>query len=112
MYTAAKLILSALIIAAVSEVAKRSSLLGALIASLPLTSVLALSWLYIETKDYEKVAALSSDILWLVVPSLAFFAVLPVLLRMKMSFSLSLGIALAVMFLAYGATIALKRMIG
>ena len=65
-----KVLISALLVAAVSEVARRSSLLGALLASLPVTSLLAFMWLYRETGDTEKVAALSADIFWLVLPSL------------------------------------------
>src|SRR5690349_12496787 len=65
-----KLLISAAIIVAVSEVSKRSSLIGGLLASLPLTSFLAMLWLYKDTKDTAKVAALSMSIFWLVLPSL------------------------------------------
>jgi hypothetical protein len=90
---AIKLILSAGIIVIVSEIAKRSSFFGALIASLPLTSLLAMIWLYLETRDVEKVAALSSGIFWLVIPSLALFLFLPVLLRTGFGFAVSLAIS-------------------
>jgi hypothetical protein len=81
MYFFIKVLVSAVIIATVSEVARRSTMFGALIASLPLTSLLALVWLYQETKSAERVAALSTDILWLVLPSLVFFIALPILIR-------------------------------
>ena len=109
MYTAIKITLSALIVVAVSEIAKRSTFLGAVIASLPLTSLLALSWLYYETNDAEKVASLSAEILWLVVPSLTFFALLPILLRIKLGFALSMGGALSAMLIAYLCTIVFRR---
>ena len=69
-YYLAKVAITALLVVAISEIAKRSSLMGALLASLPLTSILAFIWLYLETGSGEKVAALSASILWLVLPSL------------------------------------------
>jgi len=71
----------------------RSTLWAALIASLPLTSLLAFIWLYIETGDYERIAALSQSIFWLVLPSLALFLSLPFFLRLGWSFWISLGIS-------------------
>ena len=99
-----KVLVSALLVAAVSEVARRSTLLGAVLASLPVTSLLAFIWLYRETGDAQKVAALSSDILWLVLPSLLLFALLPVLLRLGWNFWLALAASRAATALAYGAT--------
>src|SRR3712207_1028244 len=74
-------LLSSLIIASVVELGRRSAFLGALLMSLPLTSILALSFLYVETRDTQKVIALSNGIFWLVLPSLIFFLLLPALLR-------------------------------
>jgi len=102
LYYTIKIMLSALIIVAVSEIAKRSSLLGALLASLPLTSLLAFVWLYLDTADTHKVANLSSDIFWLVLPSLPLFLVLPWLLKMGWGFWLSLGVAVIVAAACYG----------
>jgi len=85
-----KVILSALIIVLVSEISKRSSLMGALLASLPLTSLLAILWIYIETKNTETIRALSMNIFWLVLPSLLFFLALPVFLKMRIPFFFSL----------------------
>ena len=98
-----KVLISALLIAAVSEIARRSSLLGALLASLPVTSLLAFMWLYRETGDTEKVAALSADIFWLVLPSLVLFLLLPVLLRHGWNFWASLGLSSAATAIAYAA---------
>ena len=109
MYLLAKYVITSAIIVAVSEIAKRSTLLGAALASLPLTSLLAFIWLYVETKDSEKVAELSIDIFWLVIPSLTFFALLPILLRMKYSFLFSIVAALLAMLVAYSLAIFLKR---
>jgi hypothetical protein len=98
-----KLIVSALIVAAVSEVSKRTTTLGALLASLPLTSLLAMIWLFLETRDAAKVADLAGGIFWLVLPSLALFLILPALLRAGYGFWPALGIgcgATAVLYLA------------
>ena len=61
-YLVIKTLISAVIIVAISELSRRSSLLGALLASLPLTSLLAFIWLYRDTHDTEKIAALSTSI--------------------------------------------------
>jgi uncharacterized membrane protein (GlpM family) len=106
-----KLILSAGIIAAVSEISKRSSFLGGLLASLPLTSFLAMLWLYHDTKDAGKVAALSTSILWLVLPSLIFFVALPVLLK-RMNFYLGFVSATALMLAGYGVMVVVLKKVG
>lgn len=110
MYLVLKLLISALIVVAVSEIAKRSTAVGALVASLPLTSVLALMWLYRETSDVTRIAVLSRDIFWLVLPSLVLFAVLPVLLRRGVSFYAALGVASGCTAISYVAmNLLLKR---
>ena len=106
-----KVLVSAVLVAAVSEVARRSSLLGAVLASLPVTSLLAFIWLYRETGDAQKVAALSADILWLVLPSLLLFALLPLLIRQGWNFWLSLATSCAATAVAYGATTWLLKLV-
>ena len=100
-YTALKVLLSAVMIVAISEIAKRSTVLGGIIASLPLTSLLAFIWLYGETGDTAKIAGLSNSIFWYVLPSLVLFIVLPLLLARGLGFWASLGIASALTFAAY-----------
>lgn len=90
-----KVAVSALVLVAVSELAKRNNFLAALLASLPLTSLLAFVWLYLDTGDAQKVAALSQSIFWLVLPSLALFLVFPVLVKFGWGFWLSLSFAMA-----------------
>jgi len=109
MQYAIKVMITALVVVAVSETAKRSSLIAALIASLPLTSLLAFVWLYADTHDTARIASLSLDILWLVVPSLVLFVVLPLLLRLGWGFWVSLGTACACTALAYAFTIFVVR---
>ena len=103
---AIKVAISALLIVVVSEVAKRSSLLGGFLASLPLVSLLALAWLYLDTKSIEKTAALSHSIFWLVLPSLPFLVVFPWLLRRTENFPVSLIASLGVMLALYAVTLA------
>ena len=109
LYYTIKILLSSLVIVVVSEIAKRSSLLGALLASLPLTSLLAFVWLYIDTGDAQKVAVLSSDIFWLVLPSLTLFLVLPLLLKMGWGFWISLSVAAFTSAICYGLMLMLFK---
>jgi len=104
---ALKIGLSALILVAIAEIAKRSSFWAAALASLPLTSLLAFVWLYVDTGDTQKIAALSSGIFWLVLPSLLLFVLLPMLLRSGVGFWISLLTASAATALAYLGTIKL-----
>lgn len=106
LYYALKVGVTALLVVAVSEVAKRSSLLGAILASIPLVSVLGMIWLYLDTHDVQRIAALSSSIVWLVLPSLVLFVLLPVLLRQGINFYLSLGLSIGATVVAYGLMVA------
>jgi len=100
-----KVVVTAVVIVAISEIAKRSSFWAAALASLPLTSLLAFMWLYIETGDNPRVAALSQGIFWLVLPSLVMFLVLPLLLRAGWSFWPSLASSAAATAVAYVAMV-------
>lgn len=92
-YTVAKFLITATLIVLISEISKRNATLAALLASLPLVSVLAMLWLYIDSQDVQKVVDLANNILWFFVPSLAFFITLPVLLKKGVDFYLSMGLA-------------------
>jgi len=110
LYYSIKLALSAIIIVAVSELAKRQPAWGGLLASLPLVSLLAIVWLYVDTRDTSQVSALSLSIFWLVLPSLAFFLALPLLLRQGLGFTASLALAALVTMGAYALMLSgLKR---
>ena len=89
-----KVLVSAILIVAVSEVGKRSSMWGGVLSSLPLVSLLAIGWLYFDTRDTLKVAAFARSTLWFVLPSLAFFLVLPLLLKSGRTFATSMATAL------------------
>lgn len=79
----AKVLISAVIIGAATEVAKRHPFWGAVIIALPLTSILAMSWLYAETRDNLLLTQFAKDIFLIVPVSLVFF--LPFLLEKKTS---------------------------
>ena len=111
MYVLLKALISGAIIAAASELARRSSVLGAIVISLPLTSILALIWLYRDTRDTAEAAALSWSILWVIVPSLVFFVVLPLALR-TLDFWPSLALASALTAVAYAAWLGAARALG
>ena len=100
-----KVFLTAAVVIAVAEIAKRSTFWGAAVASLPLTSVLAFAWLYIDTGNSARVAELSQGIFWFVLPSLILFLVLPLLLRSGVTFWLSLGVACVTTAVAYFAMV-------
>jgi hypothetical protein len=108
-YYALKVVLSAALIVLISEIARRSTFAGGLIASLPVVSILSFVWLYLDTRSVEKVSALSQSIFWLVLPSLALFLALPWLLRRLENFALGLGLAIAVMLAAYGLMVLALR---
>ncbi|MHC5005589.1 MAG: DUF3147 family protein [Planctomycetota bacterium] len=112
LYFLVKVVLSAVLIAAISEISKRSSLVGGLVASLPLVSLLAMIWLYIDTRDVTKVADLSRSVFWLVLPSLPMFLVLPRLLRTPLGFTWSLVAAAALTVACYGAMLFILARLG
>jgi uncharacterized membrane protein (GlpM family) len=104
-YYVIKVVISSALIVLISEVAKKSGLLAGLLASIPLVSFLAIIWLYIETKDIEKIRGLSVDIFWLVLPSLSFFLVFPYLLGRKVPFGWAMLLSTAIMIILYGLLI-------
>ena len=85
-----KILITALIVVAASEIAKEKSLLAGLLVSLPTITVLTLIWLYWDTKDVEQVSNLTSNTLLMIIPSLTFFLFFPILLKINLSFSLSM----------------------
>lgn len=90
-YLAIKALISGIIIAAVSEIAKRSPGFGALIASLPLVSVLGMLWLWRDTHDRARMATHAGATFWYVLPLLPMFLLIPALLNRGAPFWLALG---------------------
>lgn len=100
-YLFLKAAISGILIALASEVARRNAGIGALIASLPLISVLGMIWLWRDTHDPVRLANHASATLWYVAPSLPMFLIIPALLRAGFGFWLSLGIGCAITILLY-----------
>jgi hypothetical protein len=103
-YFIVKCAVSGIIIAVVSEVAKRSPALGALIVSLPLVSLLGILWLWRDTGDAERIASHAESTFWYVLPSLPMFLVLPAMLRAGVGFWPSLGASCGLTVVLYGVT--------
>ena len=101
LYLVLKITLSAIVIAVISEISKRYSLAGGILASLPIVSVLAIIWLYVDTGSAEKVSKLSISIFWMVLPSLSLFITLPLLLKNRVPFYGALIISSVIMVVFY-----------
>lgn len=110
--TIIKIALTSVLVVAIAEAGKRSVLLASILASLPLTSVLAFVWLYADTGEAEKVAALATGIFWLVLPSLILFIALPVLLRASAPFWPALGASILLTAGGYTVMLAILKRVG
>lgn len=109
---AVKVVVSALIVAAVSELAKRSPAFAALVASLPLVSVLGMIWLWRDTGDPVRLAAHSEATFWYVLPSLPMFLLIPALLRAGISFPVALAAGVVLTLALYLLTTAVLARFG
>ncbi|MGV8147267.1 MAG: DUF3147 family protein [Alkaliphilus sp.] len=107
-----KVIVTAIIVAIVSYVSRKFPTIGAIVVSLPLTSMLAIMWLYRDTNDIAKVIELSQAIIWIVVPSIVFFIALVLLLKNDVKFYLAMFLSSVIMILGYNAYIFILRKFG
>ena len=105
LYFAIKAILSGIIVAIVSEVARRWPGWGGMIASLPLVSVLAMIWLWRDTQDPARIATQAEATFWFVLPSQPMFLLVPALLRNGWSFWAALCVGCVLTILLYSLTI-------
>ena len=112
MYLAFKTLITALVVASVSELAKRYTLVAAIVGALPIVSILTFIWVYVETKDSRKVAELCDGIGWFVLPTLVFFFTYPWLLKKEVGFWLAMCLSLIPMAGAYAVFYWLKGRIG
>ncbi|MBT6684524.1 MAG: DUF3147 family protein [Euryarchaeota archaeon] len=103
---------SGAVIVAASEIAKKSTIFGALVISLPLASIMSMTWLYNDTKDKTQVADYAESILWLVIPSMVLFLVLPTLLRRDWEFEYAMVVGIMMTVLAYAAGVGLSKYLG
>jgi hypothetical protein len=108
-----KILLSALLIWGISEISRRNTSIAALLASLPLISLLAMIWMYHDTHDVTRIADFSWSVVWYVLPSLVLFALLPSLLtRWHVPFYGALLIASAATIVTFFIMKALLKLVG
>lgn len=112
LYLLIKALISGVIVATVSEVAKRYPGLGGMIASLPLVSVLGMIWLWRDTHDTDRMAAHATGTFWFVLPSLPMFLAIPALLRRGVGFWPALAAGCALTASLYLATLWLGPKLG
>ena len=101
-----------MIAASVSEIARRYPGWGGLVASLPLTSLLAMIWLWRDSGDLTKVASLTSGAMWFFLPSVPMFLIIPRLIRSGLGFWASLGAGVAITLVLYALFVWLAPRIG
>lgn len=106
-YLVVKTAISAIIIVVVSEVARRSAGLGALLASLPLVAVVSMIWLWRDTGDTARMASYSQATFWYVLPSLPMFLLIPVLLKRGLAFWPALAIGCLLTVALYAGMVAM-----
>lgn len=109
MYYFVKIALTTALIVAITELSKKNSLFAALLASLPLVSILAMVWLFVDTRDVNKVSELATQIFWLVLPSLMLFISLPFFLKQGLGFYLAMGLAIAITAGSYSLMLMVLR---
>jgi hypothetical protein len=107
MYFAFKTLISALIIAGVTQLSEKTPTLAAFLKSLPITSFMVFFLMKIEGRTNTEMANMSWDILWLVIPSLLLFIIFPLLINKGLNFYASIGVASIVMGIGYAITLKL-----
>ena len=95
-----KYLITAGVVVLISEVAKRSDRLGGLIAALPLVTVLALIWLYVENQSSEKISNHAYYTFWYVLPTLPMFLIFPYLLK-KFGFWVTLSLSMVITLIIF-----------
>ncbi len=110
-YLIFKYLVTAGVIVIVSELAKRSDKLGAIVASLPLITVLTLIWLYIEKQPIGKISNHAYYTLWYILPTLPMFILFPYLIQ-RMSFWMSLSLSLLLTVVVFALYVFVLRKFG
>jgi len=104
-----KIILTAVIIVGVAQLSQKDTLLAAVLASIPLVSVLAMMWMNQDGASNEDIVNFSKDIVWLVLPSLLLFIVMPELIERGWNFYPALGGGLCATVIGYFLMIELMK---
>jgi len=111
-YLLIKAALSGIIVMLISEIARRSPAFGALVASIPLVSVLGIIWLWRDTGDIQRIADHAEATFWYVIPSLPMFLAFPVLLRQGVAFWPALGLSILLTLVLYFLTVMVAARFG
>lgn len=111
-YYLTKLVITTLLIVLISEIGKRSSLAGAILAAIPLVSILAMTWMYVDTNDSSSAVAFSNNIIWLIAPSMTLFLVFPFLIKKDFGFYPSMLVSIMMTIFAYYSVIFLLEKFG
>ncbi|CAI2011353.1 DUF3147 family protein [Serratia entomophila] len=106
-----KYILTAAVVVLVSEAAKRSDKFGGFVAALPLITILALIWLYVEKQPMEKIANHAWYTFWYVIPTLPMFLAFPALLS-RLGFWSALGACVIMTAILFGIFALVVRRFG
>lgn len=106
-----KYLITSGIVVLVSEIAKRSDRLGALIAALPMVTVLTLLWLYFEKQEQVKIANHAWFTFWYVLPTLPMFLLFPWMIS-RFGFWAALGASAVVTILCFGILVTVMRPFG
>lgn len=101
LFIISKYAITAFIIVLVTEVAKRSDKIGALISSLPLVTIMVMVWLFVEKQGTEKIANHALYTFWFVIPTLPMFLLMPWLLRKGASFGWTLSAGVGLTFICF-----------
>lgn len=112
LYLVIKAAISGVLIAVASEVARRYPGWGALVASLPLVSILGMMWLWRDTQDLARLGEHSTATFWFVLPSLPMFLVVPWLFKRGLDFWPSLAAGCVLTILLYVGVIGLLPRVG
>ena len=104
-----KVIITAIVIVAVSEIGKTNTFLGALLASIPLVSTLGMLWMHIEGTEASRIMGHATGVFWLVLPSLPMFLLLPWMMNKGAHFYTSLAVSLGLTIVLYFATAAILK---
>ena len=107
-----KYAVTALVIVLVSELAKRSDKLGALISSLPFVTIMVMIWLYLEKQGSQKIGNHAYYTFWYVIPTLPMFLVMPWLMAKGLNFWLALVICAVITAICFLLTAILAKRFG
>ena len=107
-----KYAVTAFVIVLVSEIAKRSDLLGALISSLPFVTILVMAWMHLEKQESAKIANHAFYTFWYVIPTMPMFLLLPWLLNKGTGFWWALLWSALLTFLCFALTALVAKRFG